>query len=622
MTSRPFTIALVPALLLAACALGGVDAPGAGSATTATTDGEGAAPTTEQLQMIAAQQASEGLAAMKASDNDTAKSIDAAIAFSKALHAYEQLDDQEACAEMRANIFWCKKRMNLDDLRAYLARKGEANTSALQKAVEIADAKVPATEAKEYYDRAAKFAVDNAGKPLEMAIRWFEVAERFKGTEWGDRAQTQSMDAQRAAQEALKLEAARLTEEKKRLQEETAKLAADKTSFRETRFTKPAKVVGPEHQVDPPAAQPAAAALANIKSLYKDDYAKRKPFQKLRLAKKLIDQVAQSKDDAASVWTMLKEAERLALECDDYDLYLTSVDTRAAWFTGVDAIKEKKADLGKMKSKPIANAIVTLIEKPDDAAANTIAGRFFCLEARKWDLGMPMLALGSDVDFKKVAEMDGTNPTAADEQTLTADRWYDLVRRGNTPTEKTGMQGRAFMWYSKAVATLTGVAKDRATKRIAELDKALPLTSIDWDNLTASQWDKLKAAPVVVEGRKGRTNSGITLKPGMRLRVVPHPSDTFTLESSYYGKVNIDWKGNVVTDKPKDTADAGAITYRFGTRGPGAMQVQIGDSKDFVAPGIHEGNGVLYVMANGRSWYGNVGGSIRIKVLTVKEEEE
>src|SRR4051812_44403200 len=68
---------------------------------------------TAQLKKEAKDYAATGTQAMKDADADPHRGVDAALAFSHAMHCYEKLNDVDAVCEMQANIFWCKKRMNL-----------------------------------------------------------------------------------------------------------------------------------------------------------------------------------------------------------------------------------------------------------------------------------------------------------------------------------------------------------------------------------------------------------------------------------------------------------------------------------------------------------------------------
>jgi len=137
----------------------------------------------------------EGNAAIERADADPNQNLVAALAFSRALPAYEAAGDLETAAELRSVIFWCKKRMDLGALQRFVANKGQEG-EALANAVAKIEQPVPATEAKAYLDNAEAYAKKNPGQSLKIAIRYFEVADRFQGT-------PESLKAQRLSLEAL-----------------------------------------------------------------------------------------------------------------------------------------------------------------------------------------------------------------------------------------------------------------------------------------------------------------------------------------------------------------------------------------------------------------------------------
>lgn len=138
-----------------------------------------------------------GWAALEESNSDTAKSVDAALAFTEALNYYRTVGEMDTCQELQANIFWAKKRMNADDLTAYLAAKGHESAPALVKVMdEVVDQKIEVTEADKYFADAEAFAKKRPTEHLKIAIRYFEVASRFPGTAVSLEAQQRSLAAQ------------------------------------------------------------------------------------------------------------------------------------------------------------------------------------------------------------------------------------------------------------------------------------------------------------------------------------------------------------------------------------------------------------------------------------------
>ncbi|MBA3937481.1 MAG: hypothetical protein H0X38_08465 [Planctomycetes bacterium] len=534
----------------------------------------------------------KGNAAMIASNDEPSKSVEAAVSFSQALPYYQQAGDTDKICELEANIFWCKKRMDIDDVKRFVATKhGDATvTAALATADQVANKTVGKDEGKAYFDRAAKFAKDSPDDVDAICRRWFEVAQRFPGTDIGIKAQNFSLAAQQKAMDAYK---------------------AEKESARQTLFTRPASLPAGITAVEQPSAADQKASDQALRKLYKDEFARRKPGQKRSLLKKLMEQAQSSKDDSKMLWALLSSATDVAMDLGDYYAVITTSDFMGASFTGVDAKARKKAVLSKAKGKDTVNAILKLLDNPEDADANSAVGKHFALEGNSWELGLPLLAHGSDADFKKIAEMELAKPAGALQQVEVADRWYDLGKKGRSPT-KDAMLSRSFMWYKGALPGLTGVTKDKVAQRLEELEGLLPMTNLDYNNLTEKQWERLKGALVQVSASKDRNDTNMRLVPGARLRVVPNPSDTWTLD--YYGdQLTSDFKGY----HPK--SKNGFFTfYSSGDHQIGAMVMFI-ENGARLSPGIIEGDGRLFLAPyTSDGAFGK--GIIRVKIMQVEDD--
>ena len=547
------------------------------------------------------------LASYRANQTNAQPLVDAALAFAEAHHMYEQAGDSEAVCDMQANLFWCKKQMNLDTVQAYLKEKGTGVAKDGLAAVDkIADRKIEASEADAYLGRAEQFAASHANDPLAVSIRWFEVAERFVGSPAAIKAQKASLAAQESWQKA-----------------EREKVDA----ARSTRFTKTAAVAAGK-QVPIPDAATQKTALADLKKLWSKDYKKNTTLaDKRRLARKLADGAAKNKDDSTTYFIMLNESLRLAGDTEEYELILDSCTALGAAFSGYDVAVEQRSVLTKMKGKPAATAIITLLDKPEEPGPNSAVGKFYCLELERWDAGLPMLARGDDADFKKAAELELSNPANAGEQATTGDAWFALAKKTNKTGDKNALFSRSLLWYQKALPVIEGIGKERITKRIEEIDKVLPLdlNNMNWDNLTPSQWDKLKGQVVTVEAKKDRNETGIILKAGESVRVVPHPTATWTVEASYQGLVTCTWKGQAERKRAN-----GGITYywdydiRNSELPFGALLVWLDNDNDKGRlPGVISGPGQLYLSTNrsaGIFANGTQKGQIQVKILPVKDD--
>lgn len=151
---------------------------------------------------VQAQDATElhqkGIAALKESQINPREIVQAARHFSKAAELYEAEGKTDLAVEMNSYLYWCKKKMNIDDINKFTG----AAEGGGKKFAAIDAQPVPDEEAKIYFERAQKFAEANPTEPLLIAVRYFEVADRFKKTDLGLKAMDESLKAMQKIQQA------------------------------------------------------------------------------------------------------------------------------------------------------------------------------------------------------------------------------------------------------------------------------------------------------------------------------------------------------------------------------------------------------------------------------------
>jgi len=116
-----------------------------------------------------------GIAALKDSQSNPRAIVEAARLFVKAGELYSTAGDEEKNVEMNSFLYWCKKKMTLEDIEAF-TKGGEAHVTSKLAAVEKAAPKVD--EAQKWFDRASQFATKNPNEHLLIAIRFYEIADR------------------------------------------------------------------------------------------------------------------------------------------------------------------------------------------------------------------------------------------------------------------------------------------------------------------------------------------------------------------------------------------------------------------------------------------------------------
>ena len=585
---------LVP-LLLAVCCLGGM--PESARAADAAAAPASTPADQSALHAQAEKAADAGRKALQLYRKDQTANpnavVDAALAFADAHKLYQQVHDDDAVAEMQANIFWCKKQMNLDAVNQYLAREGK--TGAMAQVDAVADRKIETSEAQAYFDRAKKYATDHKDDLNGISIRYYEVAERFLGTQISLDAQKLSLDAQ----------------------SRYAKWLQSGGALRETRFSKATQVKAGS-KVAIPDERTVKATITDLKKIYAKDYARKTESQKRHFAAKLVEEAEKSRSDATSYYCTLIEAVRLAQESEDYERLLDTIDVMSGAFEGFSASEQKKFWLKKLTGKPTAAAIVTLLDNPDDAGANTAAGKFFAFQLKRWDQGLPMLSNGNDADLKAVAEQELANPQDDSQRVQVADSWFALTKKGGSTADKNAFLARSQHWYQLARG-LNGVAKTRVAQRLDEIDRALPLDmdNIDWASLTPSQWSKLKGQEVLVQVRVDRMGPVASLKPGQQMRVVPNPADSWTCQS-WNGLVTTTWSGiDEIRQRDSTILLATSFSVPYSSFRFGELLVAV----DKAAPqscGVINGPGPVWIMPNRPS--GDNKGQIRVKLLSVDDE--
>jgi len=349
-------------------------------------------------------------------------------------------------------------------------------------------------------------------------------------------------------------------------------------------------------------------AKDTVRKLFKDDFAARKDSVKRALAWRLFEQAKSSRDDIKMRYALLTEAIQLAVGNRDVAAILTFTDELAGGFDGVDATAEKRTQLTKIKTDLTATAVLKLLDDPRDPAANAVVGKYFCLSADNWSVGLPLLALGGDQALAKIAGMEIANPSAAPQQMELADAWH--AQGGSRNEQQIAAWTRAAMWYRKALPSLTGVSKERVEQTLDSLFPTVIPPDFKWEAITDKQWDKLKAPAIAVSAVKPKTDSGVVLNAGERARVVPHPSDTWMFNSWWTdGQIAVGWRG-------EQYKSATGVIYTGSSRMVGQLMAwtKEGDQKP---PGIISGPGKLILGPN-ESGYA-VKGAIRVKVIVLDE---
>ncbi len=179
-----------------------------------------------------------------------------------------------------------------------------------------------------------------------------------------------------------------------------------------------------------------------------------------------------------SVMEAALEIAQDAVRGDDYELALkilkvaSRAATRAGSTASINAVTShtREVELIQKTFKALEQDRNALATNANDPAANLKVGRFLCLLKGDWELGLPLLAKGSDLKLKAAAEREQPSPGAAADRIALADRWLELSAALEGP-EKIECRVRAYQWYQETLPALNALAKPRAEKLIADMEK-------------------------------------------------------------------------------------------------------------------------------------------------------
>jgi hypothetical protein len=536
-----------------------------------------------------------GNRAMQDSNATPSRAVDAALAFAKALSYYQAAGSTERVRELEANIFWCKKRMDIDEVRRFLSAKGNSSKDAelIALADQVAAKQVATQEDKDYFDRAQAFASEHPTDFAQIASRYFEVSERFPASAFAAKAKELERDA---------------------LTRQAAALAAERQRRLETVFSKPPPAAAAATLTAYPPAEALKAAIAEVRALYKADYLKHRPAQKVHFAKRLLDEAKGG--TPANRAALLNEAIGLAASAGDDLLVIAIADREAATFSGASVNERRKQALALAPPSPLIAAMAKLVDEPDDKDANLAVGRHLCEDTGEWDAGIPLLARGSDPELSALALIEINKPEGTLERVELADRWYAQAKK-TFAGAKEQLLARAFSWYQQAKPSLSGVSKERVSRLIEEIGDALPPTNLDYDKLTLKQWEHIASKVWALPASNPRNDIGLVLTKGVKVRIVPNPVEQWTMNYGRYrwprGQSPIfdtDWTGYDAKDDTHRTLGSripiGALVVAIGNGAPQQPLVLEGEGRVFIGP---------YLPGAGRG-----AGTIRVKVVVLEDD--
>lgn len=409
-----------------------------------------------RAEETAADLETKGIAALKQSQDDPDALIAACVNFGASAALYEKNGEAAKLVELNSYLYWCKKKMTLRQMNEFLKGEGDKAQTAIER-LKIFDKDEPAdSDAQNYFDRADLYAGAHPDEHLLIAVRFFEVAERFKSTPVNAKA------LERSLQELSQSSANPAT---------IPPPAANVTS--------PGKPAGDAVKKTPaPTAAQQKESDKVIRELFKSELSKTAPADKLAAARKFVKQAEETKDDSSARFVLLSIAANLAAQAEALDEMMAIIDNLESKFEGdYDALaKSNLAVLIASTKNPaltrVAQAQKTLLDKPNDPAANLALGKFLTFVKNDVEKGLALIVKANNPVFSKAAALDLKNPTETAAQTEAGDAWWEIAEKTADKDEKRQIQERARVWYQKAIPSLTGLAKTKLEMRIESIAAA------------------------------------------------------------------------------------------------------------------------------------------------------
>ena len=356
--------------------------------------------------------------------------------------------------------------------------------------------------------------------------------------------------------------------------------------------------VAPIVKVPQPSTEALKGALDSIHELYKSQYTQ--PKNRTALIPTLIKQANDTDIDALSRYALLHEARELSVSAKDIVNIIQLCEQIGEFYADIDVIADKRTYLRKISGQTVIPSLLTLLDMPNDPSANAIVGRWYAITVEEWSIALPHLANGSDASLGVIAKAELAPKTLASEHLAVADQWYDLGKR--TAVQKEPLWRHALSIYETVRPQLSSLQAALTDKRIAEIVSYLPLgPDINYDKLSATQWEKLKGTTIIIDSARGHIDTGIVLRDGQQMRLVPHPTETWRITNGKDITIDTTYKGQSMKNK-----------YSIGE-----LVCVVGNGME-QQPGLISGVGNLTLFPSTPKGRGiSATGSIRVKLLPV-----
>ncbi len=541
----------------------------------------------------------QAMEAMQAMNEESAKSVEAAVHLHHANAIYKEHEKWDKVREVNSYIFYCKKKMNVNELDEYVAKLDRDQAEGVRRTFKLLESEVASAMTEEdstlSFREAESFAASQPTEHLKIHMRFLEISERAI-----DSNPNLAIQASRKSSEALQQWVASI---------KTVKKTASP-------FTKPQRkksLFGGDAGFPIPDRKTEKAVLSRLQKQFNSSLKKttsnRLPKDLLKLARESLDQ-----PEYAYVCAMQAADLAMSKEVNDVSLMMTCFTFLEKHFGSADLDGIRK-DLITSQRTGLSKAVLTLFENQEDPEANKEVGLSYCFIGNNWKEGLQLLLNSKDPELGRIIAMEQAKPMKGNEQKQLADAWFELSENRDYKDYAAEILGHACKWYTKAKAKVAGISKDQIETRLLAAASKLPVQGLEGvpaakgksSILNKSTWSKLAAPIVEIDAGKGKQFSGVTLMKGQAIRVFPNTFDTWTVgaggNASYQGLNNYFMSSS---------GSNGAQKY-------GSLQVQVGDGPITSPDKPIIGEGKVYIFCYRGGFFSSSGsGSIRCKLARIQ----
>ncbi len=237
-----------------------------------------------------------------------------------------------------------------------------------------------------------------------------------------------------------------------------------------------------------------------------------------------VSKVIHTADDRKAFAAKVDPLTTQAVNAERFDLARQLNDLALAAARGSNDLAQIRQDMTRVQqirdaevaSAACKKALVVLADKPKDAEANLIVGKFRCFGAGDWTTGLPNLALGTDAALKALAEKEIAGVTAAEDQVKLGDAWWDAAQT-MPATAKSTVQLHAASYYSQALPELgkgllqaklsqrvKSAGEDPVARTVASNTTGAAASSVDPITATEINWNIIYAQSAAIDSKSDK----------------------------------------------------------------------------------------------------------------------